>query len=629
LILEAYPIHLSADSTEKRAVAIPSHSSGELLVVIDLERVQQAALPRRFSQTDWSFAWLNFAEQEFGPFTLVDRRRLRTTDLAHFRYVLVTQSVAGITADLDLAQQLERYARAGGVVVLERPTGPLRSAFSADGTKGDQIPRTLEVHRGLAEPFSTQLEQMPLMTRYIASSAPPNSASTYLSMDGVPVVYRKEIGRGHAITVEFDMGRQLVSLQQGLPADDFSVRHSGDGEVKTTDLIGDPALLDNAVPYADLLERFLALGVIGDARPVVSLWTFPHASQGVMLMTHEEGGMGDASTWMADWEKGRAQRSTYFVTATGSLSRGAARRIQRADSEIQLQWVHSLRQDGLFEAVGSDQFELVRRELSLGQQLATLQEGTGAAITASRSKDGVWSSSWSGAFRAMAAANIRLDSSYVPGPGGRGYLRGTGLPFQAMDDNGLPVGVTEIPVLISESVDPAYVANLFGASRDGHHQALTLHFGANTYHRSPSVSLFDTWIAAYDLAAATQHAVMTLTGYAEFFRARGKVRLRSSIRRASLPEDKLTAEDGDKPGDGEVTPGILLRIEADAPEVGHAVCVPSAALGLPIRRVWRGDPEAESPPPTIRPKNADVVGHRVRLISLRRGANLITVEYRR
>lgn len=649
---DVHPIAIVEPEVEKRAEEPPKGGGGELLVVVDPEAVKRSATAGTFSKVDWSYGWINLAEQEFGAYTVTDRDGLGTADLAHFRYIILTQSMTSTELSAQMLDQLEAYAKKGGVLIVERPRGRLRERFSSDGTAGEHVPQKLIVAEGLVAPFDTQLSSMPLLTTYIASTAPRLDTVPYLLMDNKSVVYRLPLGKGHVITVEFDLGKQLVSLQQGRPEEDFSVVNRYPDvllpALETNDMAAHRTLLDNPIPYADLLERFLVHGVISDARPVVSLWPFPRAAQGVLLMTHDEEEMGNKSAWMAQYEKERGVRSTYFVIATEAFDKYGSRRVRAAGSEVQLHWVRPQGDQGLYDDVGVWKINPFRKARSLQEQkkyLATTLPSD-APVRLNRNHYLLWSSSWAEAFRNLAAAGFTVDSSYGPDLHARGYLFGTGLPFEAMDDNGLPVGVTEMPFLTAETlggVDAPYMARLFNDSRDAHHQAINVLFHPNAYSWAPSVELFDLWLATYDLAEATQHEIVTMSAYHKFFRSRRSARLRSSVRRiATVEPEKPEIDDGpamprnanpeaDKPKEIEpLKAPVRLRVSVDAPAKGHTIAVPSRALGLPLRKVWRGDPDLQDGGAVeVIPRTTEVVGHRIRLIPLRRGPNLLTVEYRR
>src|SRR5690606_26774023 len=107
----------------------------------------------------------------------------------------------------------------------------------------------------LAAPYQQQIQQMPLSTSFIGSTAPRDGATTLLSIDGAPVIYAASIGQGTVVTVDFDLGEQLVALQQGRPNNKFNVRSQGNTP-RTEDLVLDKSMIGQTVPFADLLERY-------------------------------------------------------------------------------------------------------------------------------------------------------------------------------------------------------------------------------------------------------------------------------------------------------------------------------------------------------------------------------------
>ena len=654
VVLDARPLELAEVEQRARAERPPRREGGEVLLVVDPEQVRRSSEPEdaSFSEVDWSYAWLNTLEQEIGPHTLIERGQLRSTDLTPYRFVIITHSVAGQDADEDLVSHLYSYASSGGVLVLERPSGRLRSRFAADGSGGMREGGAISYVADLEQPWVQQLEAMPLFGGYVGSSGPAPGAKTYLSIDGAPVLYRVPVGRGFAVTMEFDYGRQLITLQQGRPTNDFRVvarseRYEPD-RLETSDLIAHPKLVDNLVPFADLLERYLIHGVLADSYPVISMWAFPRLKQGALLMTHDlTTEMGDEALWMLDWEKEQSAVSTWFITSE-SLSGGAQRQLLASGSRIQLAWVRHQAGQGLFDPVGVGGVEPLVRARSLEQQKGQLAEllPKGQPIRVSRNHQSLWSDDYTGVFQALAAQEISLDTSYSPPPFGRGYSFGTGLPFRALDRSGLPLPVLEHPIVASENLggfDPRTMVTLLRDSQEAYHEALVVRFDPDTYRLMPSVELFDLWSATYDMARDAQHGMFTMTHYHQFWRERAQASLRSQLLVEGIPaqdepaevppggdDDDLTARDPSADRPSRPTTPVTLIIEARAQEDGHAVAFPAAVRGRTFRQARWGKRSAEGadltePLPTV---TTEVVGLRLKLAKLRKGYNSITVTYR-
>lgn len=648
------PVQMEEEVVESIATKAPKREAGETLVVVDQSVIRQKAASADFDTVDWSYAWSNTIEQEIGPHTVVDASTLRSVELARYRYVILTSSASEKGDDIDLVTQLERYVKRGGVLVLERPRGRLRKSFSADGGGGERRPENVSRVKYLKDPYLTQLKELPLYTTYVGSSAPAVGAQVYLSMDGAPVVYSVPMERGHAITVEFNYGLQMMAMQQGLPEADFSVRNRYPGQLQppleASDLVMSDRLLNNEVPYADLLEKYLVHIVFNDARPVISLWPFKHSKEGALLMTHDEEMMGNKSSWMAEWEKEKGYRSTYFVIPSEYFTLKGSRALRKAGADVQLHWNRPQDGQGIFDPVGVWKIQPFARPHSLKEQQEALNEllPRGKKILANRNHYLLWSDTYTGVFRQLSAAGINMDSTYGPDLGCRGYLFGTGQPFWALDANGIPLPVMEIPFLTAEDlgdVDSAYLYKLFRESQRGYHQSINLLFHPNAYVWRPSVELFDLWLSAYDLAEDTQHWITTMRFLYGFWKERRSASLssRTRILPAETPED-LDAPDPNKDkkkdepedilsnkNDAEPKPEPLQIIaEVNVSASGHSLSVPVRIGEQSLSKVIRGDSNG-SPlldDRTITPSVTHVIGERLALIPLNKGFNTITITYR-
>ncbi len=636
------PITLEDEDPVEFKVEQPRRASGEVLVVVDGAAIEKAAEEESFKASDWSWAWVNTIEQEYGPLTVIERGALRSTALDPYKIVILTHSMARHGGDPDLATLLKTYVHTGGVLVLERPEGQLREAFAADGKGGRRQPKVISNIKDLGAPFDSHLKSMPLNTTYVGSSGPLEGATTWLAMDGVPVVYSKISGRGTAIVVEFDYGLQLTSLQQGRPRDDFSVANRYPevlaDVLESNDLVTDKRLLDNEVPYADLLEKYLVTRVFGEARPVVGLWPFKDGMQGALLMTHDEEKMGDKSAWMARFAQERGARSTYFIIPTEAFTQAGAKAVLEAGSEIQLHWDRPEAEQGIFDPVGVWKINPMARARSLKRQVEDLKAIApgGASVIANRNHYLMWSEDYTEIFRQLAAAGIVIDSSYGPDKTCRGYLFGTGLPFWPIDKTGSPLPVMEMPLLAAETlggVDAAFMLRLFSDSQDAWHMAINVLYHPNAYSWMPSAELFDLWLATYDLAEDTRHWPTTIGGLYRFWTQRRAASLSTTVsqERPEEPapppgekaEDELLAVPPERGDPGQVT----ITIDVTVGEEGHSVTAPAQFRGRGFREVRRGSGLDNAISDKVGTTVTDVIGARFHLVPLRKGHNLLTVHY--
>ncbi len=631
------PITIEDAPREAIPTEPPQRTTGEVLIVVDTRAIAESARKGSFRQTDWSFAWINTIEQEVGPCSLLEADRLRTTDLTPYRFIVLTQSVASTGTDSDTATMLKSYVHNGGVLILERPGGALREAFAADGRGGQRNPKILSHVKDLPTPYDAYLKSMPLNTSYIGSSGPAPGAVTWLAMDGVPVVYTREMSRGLAVVIEFDLGRQLVSLQQGRPRDDFSVVNRYPDmlmpALESNDLVTDERMLTSEVPYADLLEKYLMLKVIGHARPAIGLWGFKDAHQGALLMTHDEEMMGDKSTWMAKWEKENGWTSTYFVIPNEEFTAKGAKDLRQSGVDVQLHWNRPYKDGGLYDPVGVWKINPFQRARNLHDQykeLSALLPGERPLI-ANRNHYLLWGETYTGVFRELAAVGISIDTTYGPDKGARGYLFGTGLPFWAIDQNGLPLPVIEHPMLTAETlggVDAKFMYRLMRDSHDTWHQAINVLYHPNAYQWMPSVELFDLWLATYDLAKDHDHWITTTTTFHRFWKERRTATVNTRMRVGkglSSPrdgkKDELLAKDKFDPNP------ITINVEVKIDGKGHHISAPLWIKGRKLREVRDGDGQST----TGRSRgwrHSRVFDLPLALIPVDKGFNTLTLSYR-
>lgn len=641
------PIIVESAEPELVPEEAPTRAAGEVVVVVDSRAVAQSAATRSFKQTDWSYAWLNTMEQEFGPCTLMEAGQLISADLSNHRFVIVTASAASRGSN-ELSTALLAFVQSGGVLVLERPGGALRETYAADGRGGIRRPKLISNVKDLSSPFDAHLKSMPLNTSYIGSSGPVEGAETWLAMDGVPVIYSRRQGRGTVVVVEFNYGLQLTSLQQGRPRDNLSVANRYPQllgpTLESSDLVTNERLLNNTVPYADILEKYLVHKVMGHHRPAIGLWSIEGGRQGALLMTHDEEMMGDEATWMAQWEKAQGLRSTYFVTSGDGFTSAGAQALRAAGADLQMSWNPPWEGQGIFEPVGVWKINPLRRAMTLEDQKKALSKLTPSSspIVANRNHDMLWTSTYAGVFRRLAAVGVSIDASYGPGDNARGYLFGTGLPFWALDETGIPLPVIEHPTLTTETlgeVDARFMHALFRDSQDAYHQAINVLFHPNAYQTMPRVALFDLWLATYDLARDHDHVVTTLTGFHRFWRDRRKATLRTRVRVARKDDetDKASVQDDDGRRDallateeGQATQSITIVAEVRVDSDGHHLSAPAYIRGRRLREARQGGVVAGSSASgrTVKWRATDVLDQRVALIPLQKGYNTLTLSYR-
>ncbi|MFW5968962.1 MAG: hypothetical protein ACOCV2_15665, partial [Persicimonas sp.] len=392
---------------------IEREADSDVLVVVDYDEIADSG--DTFEERDFSVAWINLFEQEIGPVSVATPGTLEADQIEKARLIVLTSSVSGHVPE-KLRSRFREHALDGDVLVVERPEGEMREDFAADGRAGERDAEAITYARGVEDRFEKHLLEMPLSTQIIGSTGPHERAKTHLSIDGAPAIYATPIGDGTVIVVDFDLGEQLVGMQQGRPGSDFRVGDDGDNP-HTSDLIAEKNLRTSTVPYADLLERFIVHGVIGYYTPLPTFWPFPGGAQGALVAVHEDRSLGDGGGWMLDYETERGAVSTLFSSVDANLSASAASVIHRQGGEIGLAWRKEATPLEIRERVGVGAFEPLVRPLDLETQVETLEEATSRSVRSARVAGGYWDEHWARPFSVMAAEGIRTDTSFTPAPG--------------------------------------------------------------------------------------------------------------------------------------------------------------------------------------------------------------------
>lgn len=654
-VLQGEPWRQQAKPVTHEGLSITRESASDVLIVLDYEAIQQS--PAAFSDKDWSAAWINMMEQEVGPVSIASPRSLSQRVLDESRVVILTASVTRQRLPEGLRGQLVEHVKRGNVLVLERPTGELRELFSADGRANERRGERVTFVRGLAEPFHEQLRQLPLSTDYVGSTGVREGAVPLMAIDGALVVYALTVSKGVAITVDFDLGEQLVSLQQGRPKTGFVVKPTDPSRAHptTADLVASERMVGHAVPMADLLERFMVHGVIGRYHPLPVFWPYPGGARGVVVGVHEDRRLGDGGGWMLDHERRTRQpdgsarhsaSSSLLLTTDAGLTAAGGATIQRMGGDVGLLWRMAGTPAAAWEPMGVGSFRPVARPTSLKAQLDHVRGKLPApSVRTVRTVDGWWSSRWAAPFEEMAAEGVRVDMSYAT-PRISGYAYGTGFPFMALSAQGMPLGVRELPIVVPEhAIEGPSLKELLERSQKGHHMAIGLSIAPSSFADYPDMERFHQWLEMFSTIEQTDHRMLSAQRFEGFLRRRRASSLRSRLVRdipmalpgADQPRLKLptaaASEDRDKKKDEkpeDLPRGTLLRVTVEAKAAGMWLCVPER-VGDRLFAIARQHPNrvgGEVVSAELHTDRVDLVGFELRRIKLERGFNTIDIFYR-
>lgn len=615
----ANPIHLSTQDDTQQGAALPGAETSDILVVVWNDGIEHSSQNQVFDDIDWSWVWVDSLESELGPVRVAEPDTISAQLREPTRFVVVTHSAALHPEMDEQVQYLERFVSGGGTLVLERPEGALRTTFSADGRGGMRTPQAISSVTGVGQDVVTALTELPLHTRFVGSAGPLTGAETLMSIDGAPVIYRTRRGGGSAVTVDFNYGLAIVSLQQGRPNGDNLEMEPVEGhETPTTrDLVWDDFLAEAEVPYADLLEYFVVFKAIGAEAPLVGFWYYPEGADGVVVMSHNVLADSNRALWMADWELSHDANSTFFLGSAARLSEEDVIRYASREVGFGALWeLTDQSETGNQIQTGLGGIRPFTRRLSLQELREAHQRGPNdrMPVRGVRTLHGQWTDHYTGAFEVMARAGFQFDSSYgLTREGGRtlpAYPHGTGRPFRVHARNGLPLDLMELPVIVNEPSETDQVERLqqfLRRSERAHHQAFSVHFAGSLFDQEYALETFDAWQTLVTIVSRTGHVLMSADGYVEFERAR---------RGFSLVTTPL---------EGESVTRLALDVQTESD--GVWLRVPATVDGRGFRGATRlGTSESASVELTQR--TVRVFGVEEVLIEVPRGDHRIEVEFR-
>ncbi len=609
------PIIWKTESHRSPGASISLESVSDYLIVVDSSVIEPS--PGSFSEMSFSHAWLNTFEQEIGPVSLMNAERFQDADLTRYRCIVLTESASDHET---WVPKIRSFLERGGTVIMEMPRGSLRTMASADGKGGIRTAQNLTYILGLEQSYVDALASVNLthLTYLVGSAGPLDNSQTWMTIDGVPVIYSKAYATGTVITVDFNFGMLITALQQGRPLDDFSIRNMRDSNrIETSDLAQADGL---NLPIADIFERFLIYGVLSQTMPVVGFWPFFDSLDGALVVTQHEEGIGDASLWISSYEATIKATSTIFATVPLSMSDEGMDTLSKANGELGLAFDWNFAEDSRSrEPMGIFRFSPVWRQLNLEEQAnafrSRLDEHT--SLLSSQSREGLWTDHYTLGFRMISAAGFKADASYRASYEQPGYAFSTGMPFLPLDTNGLIFNIQEYPISfpkLETTEDTTLLEGYLKDSENRMHEVIGVSFEPGRFARDPVAEAFISWQSVYKMATSHRHWVTSIFNYFRFSRARftGELKTRSS----------------------EVTQGskrnYVVRIESLAPESGMSVNVPKT-IGerhfVEARRGVQRVREDAALSDTIQPREVSILEFERILVPLTKGFNAIDVIY--
>lgn len=564
--LDQHPLPIGGPAEQReRPGGLPERSDrGDVLVLLGGAALAGAPAPLRPDETDFSCAWLNLIGAEFGPVGVeVDPAAFRADCGA--RAVVVTSSAHAAAPVAELAA----FAESGGAVLIDgspahRPAPAELLALagavrSGGGTPQFDVPELDGLGPEARAAFASSPHPLPLRREVLVDRA-----------GGSPRLFvERALGSGRAVAASVDVAEWYTAMVQGRPAgDDWRLSEVlGDYPdiFEPDDLVRDPRLRSNEVPFADLLAHSIA--ALLDPRsteglPLPRLMWWPAGASGTFLMTHDEDFRGGAkSRWLVEWDRQLGVAGTVFAISHPRLREDwlepedFATAIRDLGGAVGLHWNRFRMPKGI------GRIEPVEYEMSCSEQAERLRALSPATreFRTNRNHYLIVGDDWSETFRILAAEGVRLDSTFGANKG-RGYLFGTARPYLLLDNRALPLPVLELPFQNQEDwggADRDYFTRLLEDNARQHHGAIVALFHPHLIVQEPAGKALFEHVAR--TAMATGHAPMTAEQFLDFHDGRAGARLRS---RAG-------------PGAG------TLEIEVEVARAGYALCWPWPSGPLP------------------------------------------------
>lgn len=545
-----------------------------LLPASDAPSHRHSKPPLSSGQTDLSAldpkksitGWLNLLEQTFGPIQTetvaslsarLEKPEVRS-DVSGLPTALETESpsprvlVFPIPPDSpspDLVSLLLDHVRQGGAVVLEMPSA---TWFPLTGVKGELPPvpaQHITATRLMLPSPAFELLSRLRLPLYRIPVTHDDSVTVLLEVDHTPGLLVRQVGRGMVMTTTFPLAPLLQALQQGLPGPHGHLTNRWSPPqslpLETNDLVLDSALLQAEWPVADLLEDAIALH-LAQAVGLPGIWAYPGNHPGALLLSHDEEAMGDKALWMAEADAEQGCTSTYFVVPSPAISPAALKRLTGLSVETALHTIlpgpedelypgSGLGAEGRFEPLGIWRLTPVWRLFSAREQRAWLQALARETppIVSSRTHFLAWPKEHAAYFSELAAAGIRIDSSYGPDIQNRGFLFSTARPFRPAGADGLPLPILELPFVSAEDLggaDMQFLHGLMQQSATSSFQALSVLYHPNAYRWHPSASNYRTWRSLCPRAQQLNLWATTFAALEAFSRARTLASLQSTLK---------------------------------------------------------------------------------------------------
>lgn len=517
------PIELPAGERERIPSAPETAPTGHALLLVDDSAIRDAAGRGTWSALDPSYAWWSLLREEWGDTAILDVGSAgpEAVDraLASATWIVVSRSAGPL--DPSLRARLARAVDRGAMLWLDQPKEALAADWGFVPRSPLPCPPVSAVTSSLpflSDPWWTEL---PTPTTWTPGDSPGNAQAILETGDG-PAIWRIPHGRGAVLLSAIDLARWFTALRQGVPQEDFSIvgtRGSGGREryLQPNDFMADPDRTEAWTPRADLLIRSLLRATLPLPWPRLS--PVPAGQAGLFLMTHDEEGFGDRSTFMSDESARQGVTSTFYLIPRRMTVAGTQAMLD-AGAETQLHWNRGFWQSER-DRLGLGPWRPLVRDQSLHRQVEALRAvlpDDAPPIDQNRNHGLLWDAHWTRTFRILEANGFRFDSTYGPDETLLGWVFDTARPYHPLDATGFPFSLVELPFPFQddERYPEGAQTRLLRESAAGLRAVMAPIFHTVTMQWNPAAHRMRGWLDAYEEAPHYRHDVRSVGSYLDF-----------------------------------------------------------------------------------------------------------------
>jgi len=463
-------------------------NDSDVLLLISPGEIKKSSFQGRFDIQNWSAAWINTLEQEMGYFSVSDN----IEDMKDKKAIIISSSMPDIDPTF-----IEKNAKKGKIIIVEKPNHEIASYFGIKILKGNARAKKIT---------SEFLKGAPLNCDFDIIYS--KDFKILMEIDKKPAIISRNIGKGEIIFILFECSKQLISLQQGVPEDNYSVRHKYGlpGLIEPVDMLFSKELLDNEVPYADILEKFI-INLLDTPK-----WgKLPPNHRSALILSHDEDYCDEQFIKMIEEEIKIGIHPTLFATPLKTTLSKYLKYMTKNSVDVGVHW----------DKFPNELFFRKNPSHDLSNQIKLLK----TKVLSSRIHFLKWGSHYTNTFRLLTRNGIWADSTYGNNFG-KGYAFSTSYFFHPVDTNGNLMPILELPFEIMEkrgNADLRYIESIIMGNDKKYNGVLCFNFHPGRYEYSK-----DFRKMIFEVAVKNKILIFSLREYYDFYNDRVNSSIKTS-----------------------------------------------------------------------------------------------------